>query len=267
MMRILSTMFCIDTHDFKNAIDSILDKYNHALEERDGTLVRIYSDLPEYNGLKNELLAAGVEVRERRRVEFSKKEFESVPLLALYPTYEDLNPYSEDPDKHFSVSCSHCNAYINQTNDLMIRKNSVGSRDFIMSWEAELLVSPKIKRMFDANLVTGVSYRPVRTKHDTQEIAYQVVPLNELPKLLTTNLIPAIDCSNCRFKSYGKPMDSVFSYGMNVLDNYKNFNYTTEYFGEGYFPRRKIVISQRIRQILIQSKIRGIRYEPIIIEH
>ncbi|MDQ0201861.1 hypothetical protein [Neobacillus ginsengisoli] len=265
-MRILSTIFCIDASNYKNAIDSILDSYNHVLKERDGTLVRMYSDLPEYNKLKDELISVGVEVEERRRVEFSKKEFDLAPLLALYPTYQDLNPYSEVPDTYFSSSCNQCNAYINQTNDLMIRRNSVGSRDFIMSWEAELLVSPKVKRLFDANSVTGISYRPVYTKKNIQEIAYQLVPLNELPPLQTM-LNPAIDCSNCGFKSFGKAMDSVLCYGVEAWDNYKDLNYTSEYFGEGYFPRRKIIISQRVRQILISSKVRGIRYEPVCIKN
>jgi hypothetical protein len=263
-MRILSTIFCIDASNYKDAIDSILDSYNHVLKERDGTSVRMYSDLPEYNRLKDELLTVGVEVKELRRVEFGKKEFESAPLLALYPAYQDLNPYSEEPDKYFSVSCNECNAYINQTNDLMIRKSSVGNRDFLMSWESELLISSKIKRLFDAHSVTGISYRPVYTKKDIQEIAYQLVPLNELPPL-HTKLIPAIDCSNCGFKSYGKSMDSVLSYGIGACDNYKDLNYTSEYFGEGYFPRRMIIISQRVRQILISAKVRGIRYEPIFI--
>lgn len=242
-MRILARIFWLTSYhgEMEHVTDPILLKYQSVVEEIDSSSVLIYTDIPEYQSLINDLTAVGVDVKVHRRIKFSLKEIDDAQFLSFHPPYEDLNPYTEEPGEFYQPSCRECKAYIYQTGNLFMRKSSLGKRNFLWSWEHELVSSPKVKSLFEREGLTGIGYRPVFQKKDDEPMAYQVVPTNVLPPCHKPNIYESDHCSQCGFVSYGIPLDTTLQYSTNDLHDVKDFNYTEEYFGSGWFPRREIM--------------------------
>jgi hypothetical protein len=266
-VRILSRIFWLTNYygEMDSVTAPILHKYHSVAEEIDSSSVLMYTDIPEYQNLMNELTAVGIDVKEHQRIKFSPQEIDSAQLLSFHPTYEDLNPYSEDPGGFQQPSCMECKAYIHQTGNLLIRTSSMGKRNFIFSWEHQLLVSPKVKSLFESEELTGVNFRPAFQKDSDEPIAYQLIPTSVFPTCNKQNLFTSDHCSKCGFITYGIPQDTVLQYTVDVLHDAKDFNHTAEYFGSGWFPGREIIVSQRVRSIINKAKLRGVRYQPIML--
>lgn len=165
-MRILARIFWLTSYhgEMDDVTDPILLKYRSVAEEVDSNSVLIYTDIPEYHSLVNELTAVGVDVKVHRRIKFSPKEVDAAQFLSFHPPYEDLNPYTEEPGEFYQPACMECKAYICQTRNLSMRKNSLGKRNFLWSWEHELVVSPKVKSLFEREELTGMKFHPVFKK-------------------------------------------------------------------------------------------------------
>jgi hypothetical protein len=243
-----------------------VEKYAPYSERADDMYIEIFTDRPEYHQIVKELVNKDVDFSEWRLAVYSKIEFDSAEILDIETKFMALNPYGDgdDPGQYYDRRCEKCNIYVDQRTDLMIKKKDLGTRDLLTSWENELLISCKLKAMFESERITGIQFRPVYTKGEVVPVAYQLVVSNVLPPCERySDLTVNINCSQCGFKSYAAPTDKPLKYPKAIQENILDFNRSSEYFGMGFYPRPIIVMSQRVRQLLIGNKVKGVHFTPI----
>ncbi|QAA33767.1 hypothetical protein [Clostridium manihotivorum] len=197
-------------------------------------------------------------------VEYSKKDLDNADYLQLWPKFESLNPYEGEWNMYFDEYAPSCGFYTKQHSNLMIRKKEIVNKDIIRSYEGEILVSTKLKNIMEDENLSGVMFRPVFTKQEAEPVAYQLVIENKLSNIHpSTQLTDAIKYKQNEFQSYTVDDDSILYYSKNTFLRGKDFNTTLEYFGDGVYPRPFVIVSQRVRELLLKNKIKGLKFFPI----
>lgn len=228
--------------------------------------IEIYSDLPEYSMLVEQLQKNDFYYRVQSKIEFSKKELEEAQFLSFNIKHLCENTYTNNFNQYFLEETEGSSVHTIQCNDLEILKSDLGNRDIVNSTENEYIVSNKLKEILEAENFEEVSFRPVYTKKKHEHIAYQIIIGNYLPCLHSkTDLKIGNDDWRYNIRSYIMKEDTVLYYPREILTKAKDFNLSSEYFGTGIFPRPMRVVSQRVRQLFIKNKIKGIDFEPIFL--
>lgn len=252
---------------------TFINKYNHACQKVDWSYgvayIFINTNTTEYSQILEELEEKHIKYQEIKIVEYSKKDLDSAQYLVLNPKYECINPYNDRFGKIIGEYKENCGFYTKQLADLMIREIDLGKRDILRSREGEqIIVSPRLKEILENYDLEGIKFRNVYTKGKKDIIAYQIVISNILPKLHSkTKLNIAIDAQHIGFVSYTMETDGLLYYSSDAFKNVKDFNITSEYFGIGLLPINLKIVSQKVRQLLIKEKIKGIEFTPIFIEN
>jgi hypothetical protein len=137
---------------------------------------------------------------------------------------------------------------------------------FLAVDEGEFSVSRKFKEILEAEMLTGIYFRPVYTIGDDSIIAYQMVCNNILPPVHPlTKLELEAEESVTGFKSYTIESNSPTYYTNKILNVGKDFNRSFEFYGIGIYPRQDVIVSQSVRKLIIKNKIKGIDFEPVFI--
>jgi hypothetical protein len=228
--------------------------------------IEIYKNDKEYTRFIGQLQRDKIYFSQEFKAEYSKNEIDKSELLVLRLKYQCEMTYNGKYGMFFDEYANGCGVYTKQHSDLQILKRDLGQRDIFRSTENEYLVSIKLKSLIESEKLTGVIFRPVYTKKDNELIAYQMIIENKLPLLHEkTALEIANEDSRCNFMSYIKRREEPLVYEKETQKAIKDFNITSEYFGIGVFPRPIRIVSQKVRQILLKNKIKGIEFEPVFI--
>lgn len=228
--------------------------------------IKIYTDLSDYSKLITQLNQDGIYFSEKLKVIYTANELNSAPFLLINLKYVGENTYNGGYGKFFDEHIPGCRFYTKQHSDIQILKKDLAKRDIIRSIENEYLVSIRTKEILENEKVDGLKFRPVYTKKENELIAFQLIIENILPSLHEeTRLDIANDDWRYNFKSYTLKQDTSLYFTPEILEKGKDFNITAEYFGIGAFPRPIKIVSQRVRQIIIKNKVKGIEFEPVFI--
>ena len=170
--------------------------------------------------------------------------------------------------------CEKCGIGLEQINSFRIKKvPSWGRRHFFsLFWVSdELFVSEAVKKAFQEDGITGVSYMPVKDgkgKTDLEGI-FQLKIINTLNEGLIDNpynLRSRTVCDKCgRSKSRTNEGMRV-QFNRSIFDNAPDIVKTGDYFGvEGNkSPSQEIIISQRTYQTIIRNNLdRNLMFYPI----
>jgi hypothetical protein len=236
------------------------------MEWNDGiAYIWITTNTSEYDEILKELEENDIKVFEDKTIEFSKKDLDNAEYLEINPKFEAINPYEEY--EAFDEYKKGCGFFTKQIKDLMIRKKDLGKKDILKSYDEEIIVSLRLWEILKNEKLKGLEFRPVYTKGEIEPVAYQVIIGNQLPKLQSkTRMDIAINKPQFGFVSYTMESYDFLYYSHDDFKNAKDFNITTEYFGIGLYPRPLRIVSQKVRQVLLKEKIKGIEFEPIYFE-
>jgi hypothetical protein len=214
------------------------------------------------------------EIEPQVGTEFSKEDEENAEWFMLstgqfgYPQPE--NSYFELTYAKEDV-CLHCQIGKQQVNPFRFKEppRAKNSQFLGLNWIFdEIFVCEKVTGVFEERGIKGARYSsPVL--HKTQmalEVIQQLhVDTVLLPGLLTDNLSVEICLKNCGQKKYNYPMRGAMTFKKELFIDQPDFVRTYEWFGSGGSASRPILVSQKVRQIIIKAKMRGAFFRPIVL--
>ncbi|HJV17908.1 MAG TPA: hypothetical protein VJ546_11100, partial [Bacillales bacterium] len=198
-------------------------------------------------------------------LEYSKEEYNEAEYFLFDSNSYLRSVYEDQPEKCYSLRCPTCKVYIEQNKDLIIKKKTFGAKMISLSWEEELIVSPDVKNLFEESKIENLDFRPVFNNYEEiNPIAYQVIATNILPSNDTrTEMRQVISCDSCNFKSFVLTPEHAMYYSKDEINKFHDINRTYEFFGSGFFPRPYLVVSKKVREMVLNNKVKGVTFQPI----
>ncbi|ASS74438.1 hypothetical protein CIG75_05170 [Tumebacillus algifaecis] len=246
----------------------MVEKYKPYLHKVNDFMLYMYTDLPQFSELMQELQEHGLDSKCFYDKQWSKKEVDDAEFLILGAINECEDPVRSEFDTHFKNHCKKCKAHLEQTSDIKIRRKYVGKWDFYSAYEIRNIVSPRVKEILEREDVPGVAFRPVYTLKVEDPIGWQLIVEHILPPTHPdSNLRYSVNCPVCGLKSYVYSKTDPVAYGPEIrklaLDG---FNRSHELFGGVVYPDPITIVPQRIRQLFKEHKIKGAGFAPIVIK-
>lgn len=255
------------TEEYKQ---ELILKYKDSFESlswEDGIgYIEIYRDNNEYSNFIEQLNGDNIYFTQQFKSKYSKKELDESKLLVIKLKYQCEMTYNGQYNKYFGEDYIGCKSYTRQHSDLEILKRDLGKKDILISIENEYIVSPRLKNILDKENLTGLKYRPVYTKKDAELVAYQMIIENRFAPLHQKTTLKVVNNDKiCSFNTFIRKREDPLFYSNESIGDAKDFNITSEYFGIGVFPRPVRIVSQRVRQVFLKNRIRGVEFEPVFI--
>lgn len=206
--------------------------------------------------------------------------------------------YPQPEDNYFELTyashnvCSQCQIGKRQINPFRLRSEPKAKHSqFIgLNWVFdEIFVRDKAIELFDRENVTGIRYSSVilnKTKEPLVTIKQLHVDTILSPGLLTDNLNFEIcqrpsdkkqimflkknnpsflDNEFCGRKKYNYPMRGAMTLKKELFEHQPDFVRTYEWFGSGGSASRPILVSKKVRNIIMKEKLRGAFFRPIFL--
>lgn len=225
----------------------------------------MYMDIPEYHELLLEVRANLLRISQGFELEYSKEDYDRASYFILGSLRLVDSVYEDEPEALYVRRCTRCNVYIDQKQDLIIKKKTFRPKMVAMAWEEELIVSPDVKSLIEKNGWEHVEFRPVFNKvKKTSPIANQLIVTHILPPIHDkTELNRVAPCPSCHFKSFRLTREHAIYYAQEEIDQFADFNRTFEYFGSGFFPRPYVIVSKKVRDCFLKHQMKDATFEPI----
>lgn len=203
--------------------------------------------------------------------EYTSKELEIYPFLVLIiKTVHLSNPYANQI-YDYSSACPNCGAGILPIIPIYVPENKMGKK--LIEFTAHNgwpVFRHTLKNTLEENNITGIKFNNIILGKDKEN--FYIGFINSiLPKLDPSSKINFNHsiCATCHnsgnFHNFSS--ETSYVYKKSNVQNLKDFNLTHEYFGEWKYSKlggaRHIVISQKVRQILLQNKVKYLDFIPI----
>jgi len=232
--------------------------------------------------LTHGLKLMGISYTEIEYQEFDETELEAADYLHM--TAEAMWGYPQPEDDYEklvfdpSTSCPKCGQGAKQVKPFMVKgKPGFDKNDIVaMFWTYELLVTEKLRRLIEDAELTGIEFWPLlkyRGGATSEEIkgAYQLYFTNELPPMSENTRFEIVPLPRgtqpCSCGKLGRNLrGEQMRYRRKDLKGAKDFNKTSEWLGGGFGTTQWKVVSHRVYELFTKNKIRGVRFEPVLIE-
>lgn len=210
--------------------------------------------------------------------EYSKQELDAAEWLVLRIATAGLYggvDYSQSYDS--ANACSTCGAGAVPRSPLIAELGSMGQKDLDhLVFEGHLVASRRLARA--VRNLTGVSVAAVRSRRGVADPRFAWLRITAvLPKMHPSTRGYQTEglCPTCgRAGHFGNPMEPESVWYDTLPSDTPDFNLTWEYFGDWRQRRHKaqtqsvggsqgVVVSQRVRQKLLQLKVRRLVWVPV----
>lgn len=258
-------------------IKYIINKFNIKDELNDsydkefcyGARFLVESETSQYFDIINYLDVKKINYDIGRKLELSPEELNQIQYFEMgaEAVYDSSTKFNND----ISEVCPYCHFGKSLKSKLQIspsklKKNKITFVTLLMSQDPFIVIPVKYIEFFkDCSGITFESILNPKTKEELKQFI-QLKISNILNKANEkTNFTPNGEegCSHCNI-----PRITLFDtlyYDQKTLDKALDFNVTYEWIGGGRFPNRWIVVSQKVRQIILKNKLlRKGCFEPII---
>lgn len=192
-----------------------------------------------------------------------------------------------------NTACDTCGTGAKQIGPLLLKNTEIPkNKDIIETLDHELLVSLKLKKLFEEKKVKGIQFKKALNYRDSKPLEYwQLEPQYTLPPLSQENrgIITENQCLKCKkdgfFDTVKEKQKYVYlSLHKSLLQKADIFN-TLENFGNSnliedppnppgtfkprrivHFAKPRIILNNKAKQLFEESKIKGIEFEKVIIQ-
>lgn len=258
-------------------IEYIADKFNTKDELNDscnkefcyGARFLIESEAPQYFDIINYLNAKKINYDIGRKLELSREELNSIQYFEMGA--EAVYDGSTRLDNDISEVCPYCHFGKSLKSQLQIppsklKKNKITFITLLWSQDPFIVIPTEYVEFFkDCSGITFESIVNPKNKEALKQFV-RIKILNILDKTnKKTNFIPNGEdgCNHCNIPRV--TLFDILYYDKKTLDKALDFNMTYEWIGGGRFPNRWIVVSQKVRQIILKNKLlRKGCFEPIL---
>ena len=243
-------------HNFyvEDGLNSSLDK-----EICYGARFEVEFESPQYFKITNYLSMKKVKYEIYKGAKFTPRELDSVPYFMMIDETVDGDPRGFD--YNYSEVCSYCHfgrvlKSRLQISSSKLKKNRITFVGIVRQQDPIAIIPTGYVDHFKE--CSGITFESVLNPRTEEELG-QFVQLkisNVLNKAnAKTNFVSNEEegCSHCnipRITLY----DNLY-YDQKTLDEALDFNMSYEWIGGGPFPPRRIIVSQKVRQIVLKNKL------------
>jgi hypothetical protein len=239
-------------------------------------IVELFTDDRYYKELTDYFLESNIKYTEFKEKVFSKEEFKSAELMYIFPIAFCGYP---QPEENFSYKkmtyneSSGCNKCLNgliQNKFFSTKKLNMGKNDIAaLYWVHEFIITNKLRELIENAKFTGCEFWPVlqykkNIKFDNICQLYISDTMESLSPKTVILGVPKVETCECRKKGY--MVESQLVYKRKALENIKDFNKTNEWFGGGETTWQLPIVSKRVYDLFVKHKVKGVKYEPVMIE-
>lgn len=225
------------------------------LEKTDPALDKLIYEL-KVQGLHDKPL-----IREEKI--YTKRELDSAELIHIKSTYTVGFKYRDKMEFDMSKVCPVCKRPTIQKSELVIDKLKMGKKDIATTYDFEWVISERLAKILRKNGFTGYDLFPVKHYTDKlkkESVLYQLLATKTLSALALQTKIGGRKGLYCEKCGSGIDVNFEFYYNHHELD-YTDFNKAREQFSNG----TQLILSQNTYQVFKKNKIRGLKYEPVLI--
>jgi hypothetical protein len=207
------------------------------------------------------------------KMEYKKKDFEYAKYFMMHLRIFGKEDYTESYDtKYENINlCSECKrSKMKQISELYIDKVQFKGKDIGITTNREIVISDKLYNILINYDLQGIQYQIVKHKNKKMKDepkVYQIIVDNVLPQMYSATTFYLDEpgyCHTC--KAYGNLLTTLPKYLSDDMINAKDINMTYEYIGGGYSGYRNYIISKKLYDILICSKIKGLKFDIVVID-
>lgn len=225
--------------------------------------------------------------------EFSKKDEENAEWFWIS---SGQFGYPQPEDNYFELTyaakdvCLQCQIGKKQINPFRLRAEPKAKHSKFLGLNRvfdEIFIQEQAIQKFTENKISGLHFsHPVlnKTKLPLESLQQMHIDTILQPGLLTENLefeicqkptdknqiefiekqnIGYLDKIFCGQKKYNFPKKGTMTFKKDIFENQPDFVKPFEWFGSGGSATRPILVSQKVRQLIIKSKLRGASFTPI----
>ena len=246
--------YIIDNFNVEDGLNNSLDK-----EICYGARFEVEFESQQYFEITNYLNMKKVKYEIYKGAKFTPKELDSIPYFIMIDEAVDGDPRGFD--YNYSEVCSYCHFGRALKSRLQIspsklKKNRLTFVGILMQQNPIIIIPTEYIDLFKE--CSGITFEPVLNPRTKEELG-QFVQLkisNILNKAnAKTNFVSNEEegCSHCNIPRVTL-YDNLY-YDQKTLDAALDFNMSYEWYGGGPFPPRRIIVSQKVRQIVLKNKL------------
>lgn len=245
-------------------------------------IVILQTNDKKYESLKHRLSELDIHYTEEIMPVFDEEEMENAEYYHLAPRVQGGYP---EPQSDYareahdtSFACSDCGKGYVQNHPYALRvPPRFGKNDVMaMFWTYELLVTDRLRQLIEEAELSGTEFWPVLrysgdAAYEPMGGIHQLFVSSTLPPMSKRTVFPLVDRlpskkNPCSCGRLGRNIPVQLRYDRKNLDCAEDFNRTHEWLGGGLDTVPLKVVSRATYDLFIKHKIRGVDFEPVLIE-
>jgi hypothetical protein len=244
--------------------------------ERDGFLAGMFSTRLPISDVRLEFLKSLIEKDSSKPFirfdrEFSTKELNNYDFLVVSLATSRLENPPDNQKYDFANACTNCGSGVQPIEPLTIPQNSMGKKLIdITAHNGWLIFRKELAKRIEKEKLSGISFHSVKIGRNENDYLWGKVE-NVLPRLnsLSQLRFNHSNCETCKRSGNYENFETEtrYFYDNTAFDCFLDFNLTNEFFGEWKFSKlggsQHLIISQKVRQLFIEEKVRFLKYKPI----
>jgi len=253
---------------FNDLLNKWNDYYSYDTEDSDiGKLVayRMDTSSVEYDSLIRFLKEKNIYHYIFRRVyRFTKKEKDDAEILWLWTDDDAKDSYIPNPINCICKRCGKKSPYITRHNIHVDYKN-IKKYDIMSTYhgDIETIVSEKLRQIFIQENITGVEFEPIYqigVENKVIDGFYHLILKEGIGDVVEPSIVNKKEfCPECGF--YDEFIcQTTLNFKRSTWDKL-DICYTKNWFG-GPPKFKNLIISQKLRKILIENKVKNIYFQP-----
>ena len=209
---------------------------------------------------------------------FTKEELRGAAWLRVRSQWRFGYPQPEAAFEYDTITyspedrCPKCNCGLKQVQPFRIKKVPKWGKRYFgeLNWIGdELFLNDTAKEVLEKSGLTGIRFLEVQNKKGAE--AFPDIHQLQIPYLLEQGMPEdqgyiqkANDCPACGRRKYVTSGVGMLRLPANIFRNAPDFVKTAEYFGDGLYSTRTLILSQQAYRVITENKLdRGLVFEPI----
>lgn len=203
---------------------------------------------------------------------FSPAEILASKWVRLVPIFQSGYPQPESTwvtnPSNYKEFCSECGTY-KQNEPFQIKREPDLKKYHFMSlyWTYAVFCVSSVIEEFGKGKVEGGNVWDViirKNKQPSQRVKQIYVPKVLKPGFINFENLKSKLCPKCGVTKYYPHMRGAMSYTLQVFtDLQEDFYLTNEWFGDGHFAYREIIVSNKVAKLVVENEWKGAQLKAI----
>ncbi len=245
------------------------------------SIAHLFVDDARYHMLLDEMKRLGIHFNAEMNPIFEREEMNEGEFFHMVPRAQWGYPEPQDDWKNrsydSSTACRACGTGAKQIRPFFVAGTpKFGRGDIVaMFWVYEFLITDRLRTILEKAGLSGTEFWPLMgfSGHNQErpvEGCWQLHIVNELPRMSLAMEFPSVRLprgAHCDCGRIGRniPREQL-RYRRPDLACAKDFNKSNEWLGGGLDTSQLKIVSRRVYDVFARNNVRGVDFEPIIIE-